>query len=241
MTDAPTTKPQSPKPLVVVPAYNEAESIVAVIEGLAAACPQYDFIIVNDGSSDATAKLCREHGFPLLDLAVNLGLSGAVGAGMRYAFANGYNIVLQFDSDGQHRPEFIPALVEKSAQGFDVVCGSRFVSARKPASLRMLGSRLIASAVRLTTGVRLSDPTSGMRAYSARVVELFASQINMTPELDTLSYLAKTGMRIAEVEVEMNQRLAGKSYLGAVTSIKYMLRMFISILIFQLFRQEKAS
>jgi glycosyltransferase involved in cell wall biosynthesis len=172
----------------------------------------------------------------LLDLASNLGLSGAVGAGMRYAYQSGFDVAVQFDSDGQHRPEFLPALVKQLAEGADIACGSRFLTEKKPKSLRMLGSNLIASAIRATTGTRLTDPTSGFRAYAASVIEIFSTQIDISPEPDTLSYLIKQGAKVSEVPVVMNERFAGTSYLNITASIRYMLRMFISILLLQPFR-----
>jgi glycosyltransferase involved in cell wall biosynthesis len=204
---------------------------------LKSAYPQFDFIVVNDGSSDATADLCRENGFSLLDLSVNLGLSGAVVAGMKYAYLHGYDAVVQFDADGQHRPEYLQPLLDALKEGSDIVCGSRYLTQPKPTSARMLGGSLIAWAIRLTTGVKLSDPTSGFRAYNKRIIQKFATQINMTPEPDTLSYLMKIGAKVDEIQVSMDERQAGQSYLTFSASIKYMLRMGISILLVQLFRQ----
>jgi glycosyltransferase involved in cell wall biosynthesis len=223
--------------LVIIPAYNEAESIVPVVLGLMAQCPELDFVVVNDGSSDETVQLCRRQGFPLLDLACNLGLSGAVGVGMKYAYELGYGAAIQFDSDGQHRPEYLAAMLDTLNSGYDIVCGSRFLAGAKPQSMRVLGGGLIAKAIRLTTGQKLTDPTSGLRAYNRRIIEKFATQINMTPEPDTISYLIRLGARIAEVPVSMNERIAGESYLGPLASAKYMLRMAVSILLVQFFRK----
>ncbi len=224
------------KALVVLPAFNEADNIVRVVENLIRTCPQLDFIIVNDGSSDNTANICREHGFPLLNLPVNLGLAGAVTAGMKYAWAKDYDAVVQFDSDGQHRPEYLQLMLDELSKGFDVVCGSRNLNHKNQLNARMIGGRLISWSIRLTTGVVLTDPTSGLRAYNRRIIEKFATQINITPEPDTISYLIKMGARIKEIPVVMSERLQGQSYLTFATSIKYMLRMGISILVLQTFR-----
>jgi glycosyltransferase involved in cell wall biosynthesis len=228
---------RAPKALVVIPAYNEAASLVSVIEDLKHECPLLDFIVVNDGSSDDTARLCKEHGFPHLDLATNLGLAGAITAGMRYAYLHDYDAVVQFDSDGQHRPEYVQPLLDTLTLDHDIVCGSRNLAGSRPKSARMLGGRLIALAIRITTGVALSDPTSGLRAYGRRMIREFVSEIDITPEPDTISYLVRLGARITEIPVSMGERLAGKSYLTLSASMKYMLRMGISILLLQPFRR----
>lgn len=222
--------------LVILPAYNEGENIEKVVENLTISCPQYDYIIVNDGSSDSTAQICRENGFPLLDLSVNLGLSGAVGAGMKYAWKNGYDAAVQLDADGQHRPEYLSQMLSEIETGKDIVIGSRFLNDKKPLSLRMMGSRLISMAILLTTGQKITDPTSGLRMYSSRIVREFACEINHSPEPDTISYLIRKGARAKEIPVKMDERTAGKSYLNTVSSMKYMLGIGISIILVQWFR-----
>lgn len=224
------------KPLIIIPAYNESENLVRVVENLKTTCPGFDFVVVNDGSSDGTPEICRRQGYPLLSLPVNLGLADAVGAGMKYAYRQGYETVVQFDADGQHRAEYLAPMLAKMQEGYDIVCGSRYVTKKKPFTPRMLGSRLISLAIRLTTGKKLTDPTSGMRMYSLRIIQEFATRINHTPEPDTISYLMKKGARATEIQVEMDERLAGESYLNFLNSIKYMLRMGVSIMLVQWFR-----
>lgn len=225
------------KLLVIVPAFNEAKSIVRVVENLKRVCPEYDYVVVNDGSTDDTAEICREHGYPLLNLPLNLGLSDAFGAGMKYAFRNHYDAAIQFDADGQHRPEYIPALADKLGEGYDIVIGSRFVSEARPFSMRMLGNFLISFLIRLTVGTELKDPTSGMRMYNGRIIREFARQLNMTPEPDTISYLLQRGVRLAEVQVSMEKRQEGQSYLNLSRSARYMFRIVYSILLVQRFRK----
>lgn len=128
------------KTLIFIPAYNEEENIARVVDNLVENYPQYDYVVINDGSRDRTAQICRERGYHLIDLPVNLGLSGAFQTGMRYAAENGYDAAVQFDADGQHLPEYIAPMEEKLAQGNDIVIASRFVTKKKPHSLRMLGS-----------------------------------------------------------------------------------------------------
>ena len=227
------------KLLIIIPAYNEQDNIERVVENLKNNFPQYDYLVVNDGSADKTAQICTENGYRLLDLPINLGLAGAVQAGMKYAYRHGYDAAIQFDADGQHRPEFIEPMMEKLKSGYDVVIGSRFVTEKKPRSLRMLGSTLITFAIRLTTGATIKDPTSGMRVYNRLMIRQFATQLNHAPEPDTTSYLLCRNAKIAEVQVAMDERTAGVSYLNWTRSMGYMLRMGISILLMQWFRGKE--
>lgn len=227
--------------LIIIPAFNEAENIERVVENLRKSYPQWDYLVVNDGSKDNTAEICRRHGYPMLDLPVNLGLAGAFQAGIRYAYQNGYTAALQFDGDGQHEPCYIGKMIEKmEKENLDIVIGSRFCEEKKPHTLRMFGSALITSAIRLTTGKKVTDPTSGMRLFNATVMKSFSDKINYGPEPDTISYLLRCGASISEVQVEMHERIAGTSYLNLGRSVRYMLNMFISILFVQFFRPRGA-
>ena len=227
--------------IIIIPAYNEAENIERVVENLKANYPQWDYLVINDGSKDNTAEICRRNVYPLLDLPVNLGLAGAFQAGIRYAYQNGYTMALQFDGDGQHEPCYIESMIDKMEQeNLDIVIGSRFCEEKKPHTLRMLGSTLITGAIRLTTGKRVADPTSGMRLLNSNVLKNFSNNINCGPEPDTISYLLRCGASISEVQVEMHERIAGTSYLNLGRSVRYMLNMFISILFVQFFRPRSA-
>ena len=227
------------KLLIVIPAYNEEGNIVHVVNELVAHYPQYDYVVVNDGSRDHTAALCRQNGFRLIDLPVNLGLAGAFQTGLRYAAENGYDCALQFDADGQHKPEYIQPMLDELESGADIVIGSRFLTVKKPKSLRMLGSYLISWAIRLTTGQAICDPTSGMRMSNRRMVEEFALNLNYGTEPDTISYLIKNGAVVREIQVQMGERLTGTSYLNFTRSIQYMLKMGLSILLIQWFRKRE--
>ena len=227
--------------LLVIPAYNEEESLEATIASITASSIGVDYLIVNDGSKDRTAEICRRNGHPFLDLPVNLGLAGAFQAGMKYAFRHQYDCVIQFDADGQHLPEYIP-LLEKAIEEYDIAIGSRFVEGKKPFSMRMIGGNLIEGAIWLTTGKKIKDPTSGMRAFNARMIEQMAKGLNFGPEPDTVSYLIKRAdAKVVEVPVKMAERFAGESYLNVGNSIKYMLRMTISILFMQIIRKRIRS
>ena len=223
--------------LVVVPAYNEEASLEGTIASLVSTIPNCHYLVVNDGSTDKTAAICRDNNYPFIDLPLNLGLSGAFQAGMKYALKHGYSCAVQFDADGQHRAEYIPSLAN-AADDYDIVIGSRFIDRKKPFSLRMVGSSLIQAAIKLTTGCTISDPTSGMRAFNSRMIERLANDMNYGPEPDTVSCLIKReGAKVTEVPVEMSERVAGESYLTLQRSIAYMLRMTVSILFIQLFRR----
>ena len=226
------------KVLVIIPAFNEEQNIVNVVEELKRVCPHMDYVVVNDGSTDGTAELCRERGYHLLDLPVNLGLAGCFQTGMKYAYRKGYSYAIQFDGDGQHRPEYIDVMKKKMLEGYDIVIGSRFIQGKKDYSSRMIGSRLIGGAIRLTTGVKLTDPTSGMRLFSRPMIREFALSLNYGPEPDTISYLLKQGARIAEVPVKISERTGGESYLKPMVAARYMLRMMLSILLIQNFRKR---
>ncbi len=224
--------------LMVIPAYNEEDNIVNVVKNIIEKYPEYDYIVINDGSSDHTSRRCHRNNYEIIDLPVNLGIAGAFQTGLKYAYRNNYDAVLQFDADGQHRPEYIKAMLEKLESGFDIVIGSRFVTKKKPHSLRMLGARMITVAIFLTTGKRIADPTSGMRMFNKAMIKEFAVNMNYGPEPDTISYLLKQGASIAEVQVEMQERQSGSSYLNFTRSAMYMLRMLISILLIQTFRKR---
>lgn len=228
--------------LVVIPAYNEEENIVRVVEEVKACCPQADYVVVNDGSRDRTAQICRERGYRLMDLATNLGLAGAFQAGLKLADRLGYDYAIQLDGDGQHDPAYIQGMLETmEREQADIVIGSRFVSARKPRALRMLGSNIIQLAIRLTTGQTLHDPTSGMRMFNRAMIHEFAGNLNYGPEPDTVSYLMRNGARVVEYPVQMRRRIAGVSYLSAGRSVEYMLRMCLSILLVQPFRRREKA
>lgn len=227
-----------PRLLIVIPAFNEEANIVRVVEGLTRNYPQYDYVVVNDGSRDKTAALCRAHGYRLIDLPVNLGLAGAFQTGLRYAADNGYDCAMQLDADGQHKPEYIAAMLEELEDGADIVIGSRFLTVKKPKTLRMLGSYIISWSIRLTTGQAICDPTSGMRMFNRAMVEEFAQNLNYGPEPDTISYLIKNGAIVKEVQVRMGERQAGHSYLTFLKSIQYMMKMSVSILLIQWFRKR---
>lgn len=231
---------KTPRVLIIIPAYNEEENIVRVVEDLKSNYGEYHYVVVNDGSKDDTARLCREHCYNLLDLPVNLGLAGAFQTGMKYAMYQGYDYAVQYDGDGQHNPEYIEGMLEAAErENLDIVIGSRFVTEKKPYTARMLGNRVIAACIRITTGKKVGDPTSGMRMFNARMIKTLATTMNYGPEPDTVAYLIRCGAKVSEHQVTMNERIAGESYLNWSRSIKYMFHMCSSILIVQWFRKRR--
>ena len=129
--------------LLIIPSYNEEKNIEKVVGELERDFPQLDYLVVNDGSTDQTARICQRNGYHMLDLPVNLGLAGCFQAGMKYAYEKGYSYAIQFDGDGQHRPEYIEGIRKKMDEGYDLVIGSRFINQQKGLSMRMIGSHLI--------------------------------------------------------------------------------------------------
>lgn len=210
------------------------------MEHLREICPQYDYMIVNDGSKDRTKEICRKNQYPVIHHSVNQGLTKAIQTGMKYALENGYDAALQFDADGQHLPEYIEDMVccmeEKDC---DIVIASRFYQTKMPLRMRTIGGKMISAAVWMTTGKYLTDPTSGMRLYRRNIIRLFAESTDYAPEPATMAYLIRMGADVQEVQVKMEDRKKGQSYLTPRNAIKYMIRELSAILIFQWFRERK--
>ena len=231
------TETTTPRVLLIIPAYNESENIERVVNDVIENYPQYDYVVVNDGSRDTTPDICRRNGYRFLDMPINVGLSDAVQAGMMYAYAHGYDYAVQFDGDGQHDPRYIADLLAAMDE-CDICVASRFVTEKKPHGMRMLGSRIIGATLRMTTGKKINDPTSGMRMFNRRVMRVMSEQSDYGPEPDTLAHLMRSGAVVKEVQVEMRDRIAGESYLNLSRSIRYMLHMCFSILFIQWCRKK---
>lgn len=223
--------------LAIIPAYNEQDCIADTVRTLVAACPEVDYLVVNDGSADATAQILADEGFRHVNLPVNTGLASGFQAGMKYAFRHGYDAAVQFDADGQHVPEYIPAMARAlQERDADIVIASRFLEAEKGTSARMMGSRLITALIRATTGTTITDPTSGMRMYNRRMIEWYAKGFDLAPEPDVVALVCRRGGTVVEVPAKMRERQGGESYLNVWSSIRYMARTCLSILMFQWFR-----
>lgn len=222
--------------LIILPAYNEEDNIVSVVSEIKD--KGYDFVIVNDGSTDKTRDLCKKNSFNMIDYSVNLGLKMAFLGGVTYAWELGYDYVIQYDADGQHDVRYIDALLTWAKQkNTDVVIGSRFINCDKSYSCRMLGSRLLSFLIKLMTKKNITDPTSGMRLYNRNAMRMLLNQVVFGPEPDFVVHLLHKGMRVDEVEVTMKERKSGKSYLDFWTSLKYMVSICSSIVIMEQIRK----
>ena len=227
------------KTLVVIPAYNEALNIEKTVHDLEINATDVDYVVVNDGSKDNTLEVLKKNHFNYIDGFCNLGLFGAVQTGFKLALKEDYDVVIQFDGDGQHSAKYIEPLVKEIENGNSIVIGSRFVDEKKPFTARMIGSRFIAGAIKLVTGKTITDPTSGFRAYDRACIKDYALEMNNPPELDTLVYMLRKQRKIKEIQVQMSEREFGESYLNLVNTIKYMSRMMVSIFLIQPFRKVK--
>ncbi len=227
------------KVLLIIPAYNEALNIEKTIQDITTNT-NYDYLVINDCSKDNTKEICEKNQFPYLSLPINFGLASGIQLGMKYAYQKNYDIVIQFDGDGQHQAKYIQNLVDEiEKKNCDIAIGSRFVTKKKPFSLRMLGNTLISFCIKMTTGVTIRDTTSGMRAYDKIAIEEFVKNSNSTPEPDTIVYFMKKGMQVKEVQVEMSEREFGESYFNVWKSIEYMFNMIFSILFIQIFTKKR--
>lgn len=225
------------KILAIIPAYNEEECLEQTIRDLVATCPDVDYLVVNDGSTDSTRAICEKNRFSHVNLPVNSGLSVGFQTGMKYAERHGYDAAVQFDADGQHLPEYIPIMAEAmESTGASIVIASRVLAGEGPTGARGAGSKLISALIRLTSGMTITDPTSGMRMYDRAIIKEFAHGRDLTPEPDTVALLARKGALVTEVPARMQERQGGESYFDMHHVVAYMSRICFSILLFQWFR-----
>ena len=226
------------KVLIIIPAYNEELNIEKTVNDVKNNT-KYDYVVINDCSKDNKKKVCEKNEINMISLPVNYGLTSGIQIGMKYAHENDYDIAIQFDGDGQHQAKYLKDLVEKiEKDNCDIAIGSRFEKKKKPHSMRMLGSNIIQFAIKLVTGKRITDPTSGMRAYNKKAIKEFITNTSLTPEPDTIVYMIKKGFTVQEVQVEMKEREFGESYLNAFKSIEYMLSMMFSIIFIRAFTKK---
>lgn len=222
------------KLLIIIPAYNEEDSILRTVTAVRGTSDA-DYLVVNDGSSDGTGAILQRNGIPHLELPVNLGIGGAMQAGYKYAVRRGYDYAMQLDADGQHNPEDIVRLQHVMEQGdCDMVIGSRFVETTgyKGSLTRRAGIYYFYWLVRLLTGVRVKDPTSGFRLVNRRVMERFAKSYPADyPEVEVIVEMARLGYRMREIRVEMSARQGGRSSITPVRSVYYMAKVTVFSLI----------
>lgn len=225
--------------LIVIPAYNEAKNIEKVVDEIIMDYPQYDYVIINDCSTDNTQQVCESRGYNILNLPINTGLGTVVQTGFKYALRKNYDYVIQYDGDGQHNAKYIEDLLTEAKKGVNIVIGSRYIEEKKGYSLRNLGSHVITMSINLITNVTLTDPTSGFKCYDRVALNHYVNKMNVAPEADDLVFLIKKKqINVKEVPVKMNDRLHGESYFNILTSCKFMLNMLVSIFCIQLFRRD---
>ncbi len=222
--------------LVVVPVHNEALSLGAVLGELRAHAADCDVVVVNDGSTDATAAVARAAGVPVLDLCFNIGIGGAVQAGFKYALERDYRIVVQLDGDGQHLAEEIAALIEPVCAGrCEMAIGSRFVEGSAyydGSAARRLATKLLSRICGALTGQRITDATSGFRAYGPRALRYLAAYYPADyPEPEAIVLLSRRGLPICEVPVRMRVRQGGQSSIRGTRAVYYMTKVTLSLLL----------
>lgn len=223
------------KKLVIIPAYNEQGGIVKTVEDVKKNAPEFDYVIINDCSTDETLRVCREHGFHVLNLPVNLGIGGGVQTGYLYAYENGYDMAVQFDGDGQHNAAYLSAMAAKlEEESLDMVIGSRYIRKEgfQSSSLRRFGIRYFTGLIKLVTGKKITDPTSGMRLVNRDIIELYAKNYPKDyPEPESVVTILKKGRKVEEIPVQMNAREEGVSSISAAKSVYYMIKVSLAILI----------
>ena len=223
------------KKLVIIPAYNESESIVNTVRNIQKKAPEFDYIVINDCSKDATLEVLKENNINHLNLPVNLGIGGAVQTGYKYALEKGYDVAVQVDGDGQHDPKYLSnllkCLIEEKA---DMVIGSRFIENQgfQSTFMRRIGIVYFTRLIRALTGTTITDPTSGFRMAGRDVIRMFATQYPKDyPEPESIVTLLKNDMKVLEVPVRMKERQGGESSIKMTNSVYYMIKVSLAILV----------
>lgn len=225
------------KVLVIIPAYNEESTIVQTVADLRENCPDVDYLVINDCSTDHTRQKLTEGGIHCLHLPVNLGIGGGVQSGYIYAKEHDYDIAVQFDGDGQHRADYLAKLIQPILDGqADMTVGSRFVSMDakgfQSSAARRIGIRFLSGLIRMVTGQRVMDVTSGFRAVNRELIAFFAQNYAQDyPEPEAIVSALKYGYRVQEVAVQMRERQGGQSSIRAFQSVYYMIKVSMAILL----------
>jgi glycosyltransferase involved in cell wall biosynthesis len=226
----------APRVIAVVPAHDEANAIGPVVAGILALQPRFDVVVVDDGSTDATAAIASEHGAAVVRLPFNLGIGAAVQTGFQYALAQGYELAVRLDGDGQHDPHELPKLLGPVERGeADIVTGSRFTGdggRYRPPLARRAGIAWFARLVSLLTRQRVTDTTSGFQALNRKGIELFAGDYPTDyPEVEATLLVLKNRLRLVEVSVQMREREHGRSSITFVRSVYYMLKVTLALFV----------
>lgn len=223
------------KKLVIIPAYNEGGSIERSVADIRENAPGFDYVVVNDCSTDDTLSICREKHFNYINLPVNLGIGGAVQTGYLYACQKGYDVAVQFDGDGQHDAAYLQSMAEAlTASGSDMVIGSRYIEREgfQSSGLRRVGIRYFSALIRLLTGARVTDPTSGMRMVNRDVMRIYAESYPKDyAEPESVAAILRMGKKVTEVPVIMRERAEGVSSIHGMKSVYYMVKVTLAILV----------
>lgn len=222
--------------LIIIPAYNEEKNIAKVIQSLYDADETYECLVINDGSRDNTQHEAEACGLAtVIQLPANLGIGGAVQTGFKYAFYNDIDYAIQFDGDGQHLASEIPKILAPlQANDYDVCIGSRFVEKTlgfQSTFMRRIGIRIFEWMNRVLIRKKITDSTSGFRAYNKQAIAFLAANYPTDyPEPETVILLGKNDFRIREVSVEMIERQGGESSISGLKSAHYMIKVILAML-----------
>ncbi len=224
--------------LVLIPCYNEEENIRGVVEDLKRYAPEVDFLVINDCSTDQSACILQDNSYPHLNLPANLGIGGAMQSGYVYAVEQGYDIAVQMDGDGQHDPKFLPDILRPVMEGeCDLCIGSRFITKEgfQTSFFRRLGIQFLSFLIYLLCGKKVLDTTSGFRASSKELTELYAQHYAQDyPEPEAIISAVMNGFRVKEVPVVMAERKGGVSSIaGPVASAYYMVKVTLSLITYR--------
>lgn len=225
------------KSLIIIPAYNEELNIESVIDSISEAGCDYDYLVVNDSSTDGTEEVLNQNSFNYVSLPVNLGIGGAVQTGYKYARDNGYDVAIQMDGDGQHNPEYYKEAVDIIAQGgADIVIGSRFIEKEgfQTSFMRRFGIKLLSILIKIVCGETVRDVTSGYRIVNRKFIEYFAEEYAQDyPEPEAIVAAKLNGAVIKEIPVIMNEREEGESSISPLKSVIYMIKVTLAIIFYR--------
>lgn len=231
------------KVLIIIPAYNEAENIERVVDDLTENYGEYDYVVVNDCSTDRTEEILKARGYNYISLPTNLGIGGAVQSGYIYAVEHGYDIAVQTDGDGQHDPAYIKDIIAPIERAeADMVIGSRFIERDgfQTSFMRRLGIGFIKIVIRLCCGTRATDTTSGFRATGKELTAFFAKEYAQDyPEPEAIVAASLNGFRVCDVPVKMREREGGVSSINALRSVYYMIKVSLALIILRLGTRRK--
>lgn len=223
------------KKLIIIPAYNESESIEDTIRNIEKFADEFDYVIINDCSTDNTLEICKKNNFNVINLPQNLGIGGAVQTGYLYGCRNGYDMAVQVDGDGQHDPAFLKKMADTLQQNnLDMVIGSRFIEKKgfQSTGLRRLGIRYFTGLIKVLTGKTITDPTSGLRMVNKTIMSIFSVNYPKDyPEPESVVAIIRKGMKVGEIPVVMHERTGGVSSISAKKSVYYMIKVSLAILI----------